>query len=432
MKRNAINILTSWKIKENRKPMLIYGARQVGKTWIMREFGKTAYNDYIYINLERNKLEFDLFTQDLDTSRIIKGIEIIAKKQITHDTLIIIDEIQANPNAITSLKYFCEEKPDLHIIAAGSLLGVTLHDGVSYPVGKVDTMSLYPLNFYEFLLAIGEKQLAQLIISNDFEMVNIFNDKLTQYLKEYMYIGGMPEVVQNYVNNRDFYKVREIQLEILDAYHKDLSKHVPKNILPKVNIVWDAIVAQLSKDNKKFIYSEIQKGSRAKDYENAIEWLKNAGLIYTVNDISKPFLPIKSYYKNGFKIFMLDVGLLSATAGITAKTILDNNKLFVEFKGAIAEQYVLQELKTITNIDIGYWTSNATAEVDFLVQIMDKVIPLEVKSSINLRSKSLHTYIDKYKPDIAVRSSLSSYKVTQNIYDVPLSIIGNLMLIIYD
>ena len=429
MKRLALQTLVDWKNKKNRKPLIINGARQVGKTWLMEEFGKNYYTEVLNINFEKNTRIRTLFEADLDPKRLMLGLEVEHGHKIdAENTLIIFDEIQAMPQAITSLKYFYEEIPQYHIIAAGSLLGVTLHSGVSYPVGKVDSMELYPLNFTEFLCALGEEQLAIQISENNLDMIAVFKDKLLDYLKQYMFIGGMPEVVKNFAKNKDFQEVRNIQNQILKDYRNDFSKHIPKTILPKVLLVWDAVPAQLSKENKKFIYNQVIEKGRAKDFEDAITWLNDSGLIYKVHRLSKPYLPITGYIEeNIFKLFLLDVGLLSAKSKLDLRLLLEGDALFTEFKGAIAEQYVLQELKSIRDVELSYWGNDTgSAEVDFVLQCASKVIPVEVKSGTNLKAKSLKTYMDKYSPTYAVRTSLADYKQTDNLYDIPLYMIENI------
>ena len=429
MKRRALQDMIKWKNNPTRKPLLLHGARQVGKTWLMEEFGRTCFTHVIYINFERNLHMRDLFGRgELDPQQLIQGIETEFNTKITApDTLLIFDEIQAAPLAITSLKYFYEETPQYHIIGAGSLLGVALHEGVSYPVGKVDSMTLYPLSFYEFLDALGETQLHELLVRQQWKLLAVFKEKLLTYLKEYMIVGGMPEVVAAFVAHRDFQKVRKLQKQILDAYEKDFSKHVPKDVLPKVQAVWHSISSQLSKENKKFQYSLIEANSRAKQFEDAIEWLLNSGLIYKVTKVTKPALPLIGYtHASIFKLFMLDIGLLSAMSGLKIQILLEGDKLFTEFKGALTEQYVLQELMGLQDITIMYWGNDTgLAEVDFLVQYDGQIIPIEVKASVNLRAKSLKTYIDKYHPTVALRTSQADYKQTDSLYDIPLFMISN-------
>ena len=423
MKRKLLENLIEWKNRKAHKPLILEGARQVGKTWLMQEFGKTHYKKVAYINFDRNLKMRETFETDLDTKRLITAIGLDAEFKITpKDTLIIFDEIQECPRAITSLKYFNEDAPEYDIIAAGSLLGVAHHTGTGFPVGKVEFLRLYPLSFTEFLDAIGKEQYVELIEKQDFEMIKIFCNKFEDLIKQYCYIGGMPEVVQNFVNNKDFNQVRTIQKRILVAYERDFSKHIPANTVEKARMLWNSIPTQLAKENKKFIYNAIKKGARAKEFETALTWLRNNGLIYQVHKITKPGLPIGAYADlDAFKLFILDVGLLGALSGLEAKTILGKYEIFQEFKGAIAEQYVLQQFKTIDDMPIYYWTNETSrSEVDFVIQRESKIIPVEVKAATNLKARSLKIYMEQFKPELAIRTSLADYKKTENLLDIPL------------
>lgn len=423
MKRKLLENLIEWKNRKAHKPLILEGARQVGKTWLMREFGKTQYKKVAYINFDRNLKMRETFETDLDTKRLITAIGLDAEFKITpEDTLIIFDEIQECPRAITSLKYFNEDAPEYDIIAAGSLLGVAHHTGTGFPVGKVEFLRLYPLSFMEFLEAMDKEQYVELIEKQDFEMIKIFSNKFEDLLKQYCYIGGMPEVVQNFINNGDFNQVRTIQKRILAAYERDFSKHIPANTVEKARMLWNSIPTQLAKENKKFIYNAIKKGARAKEFETALTWLRNNGLVYQVHKITKPGLPISAYADlDAFKLFVLDVGLLGALSGLEAKTILGKYEIFQEFKGAIAEQYVLQQFKTIDDMPIYYWTNETSrSEVDFIIQRESKVIPVEVKAATNLKARSLKIYMEQFKPKLAIRTSLADYKKTENLVDIPL------------
>lgn len=423
MKRYALQQLKDWKENKQRKPLMIYGARQVGKTWLMTEFGKTEFPDFICINLEKNSRMAALFESTLDPSVLLRGMEMETHKKITPETLIILDEIQACPKAITSLKYFCEDFPDYHIVAAGSLLGVALHKGVSFPVGKVESLNMYPLTFCEFLDAIGEEQLCEAINGRQFDILKAFRDKLTDYLKTYFYVGGMPEVVSDFVANRDYQKVRTIQNRILNDYKQDFSNHIPDNMRDKVTKLWDSVPQQLAKENKKFVYKDISgTNPRSKEYDPAVEWLKDSGLIYKICRVSKPSLPMEAYRQdNIFKLYVSDIGLLGAKSKMDVRVLLEGAQVFTEFKGAMTEQFVLQELKTNADIDMAYWANeNGQAEIDFIVQTGTKIIPLEVKAGINLRAKSLSIYQEKFKPEKSVRTSLADYKQTGDLYDIPL------------
>lgn len=430
MKRKLLENLVEWKNRKTHKPLILEGARQVGKTWLMQKFGNTQYKKVAYINFDRNLKMRETFETDLDTKRLITAIGLDAEFKITpEDTLIIFDEIQECPRAITSLKYFNEDAPEYDIIAAGSLLGVAHHTGTGFPVGKVEFLRLYPLSFTEFLDAMGKEQYVELIEKQDFEMIKIFSNKFEDLLKQYCYIGGMPEVVQNFVNNGDFNQVRTIQKRILSAYERDFSKHIPANTVEKARMLWNSIPTQLAKENKKFIYNAIKKGARAKEFETALTWLRNNGLIYQVHKITKPGLPIGTYADlDAFKLFVLDVGLLGALSGLEAKTILGKYEIFQEFKGAIAEQYVLQQFKTIDDMPIYYWTNETSrSEVDFVIQRESKVIPVEVKAATNLKARSLKIYMEQFKPELAIRTSLADYKKTENLVDIPLyAIEGNI------
>ena len=395
MERNLFGKLEGWKNKKKRKPLIIQGARQVGKTWIMKEFGKRYFKDTIYINFDNNEVMKNVFEIDFDISRIISAIKIEYGKNFeVANTLIIFDEIQEAPKALASLKYFYENAPQYAIIAAGSLLGVALHQGTSFPVGKVDFMHLYPLNFSEFLRANGEENLAELLQSQDYQMINAYSVKYTELLKKYYYIGGMPEVVQTYLDTEDFNEVRKIQRDLLKYYEQDFSKHAPKDVIPRIRMVWNSIPAQLAKENRKFIYGSVREGARAKDFELAIQWLEDAGLIIKNYRVSKPGIPLIAYMElNNFKMFMLDVGLLGARADITAKVLLDGSRIFEEFKGALTEQFVAQQLKAADRELYYFSTKNSTGEIDFLIQQDMQCIPIEVKAEENLRAKSLRLFV---------------------------------------
>ena len=432
MKRFALDNLIKWKADEKKKPLIIRGARQVGKTWLMKEFGNRYYENTIYIGFDNNPAMKELFSRDLNVARIIKGIEMAWKTKINPDnTLLIFDEVQEVPPALTSLKYFNENAPEYQIVAAGSLLGVALHHGTSFPVGKVDFMDLYPLSFKEFLCAAGSDNLAECLSERDYEMAGIFKHDFIDRLKEYYYVGGMPEVVNDFVQNRDFDSVRDIQSKILLAYELDFSKHAPNNEVPRIRMLWNSIPAQLAKENKKFIYGLIREGARARDYELALLWLSDCGLIHKLSRISKPYMPLKAYEDmKAFKLFMLDVGLLSALTGLDITTLLKGNDVFTEFKGALTEQFVIQQLKPLKNLPLYYWTNDrGNAEIDFVAQSGAKIIPIEAKASINLRAKSLKVYRENFKPEIAVRVSMADYKEQEGLIDLPLYAIeeiGNL------
>ena len=429
MQRYALKHLIDWKNKKNHKPLVIQGARQVGKTWLMQEFGKKYYEQVAYINFDVDLKSREIFDVDYDTERLIMDIGLATKTKINaENTLIIFDEIQECPRALTSLKYFREKAPQYDIIVAGSLLGVACHEGTGFPVGKVSFMNLFPLSFEEFLLAMGEERFVELLNKKDFKTIKLFNNKYEKLLKQYCYIGGMPEIVQDFVENKDFESVRNLQKEILSAYEEDFTKHIPTNTVAKIRLLWKSIPAQLSKENKKFIYGAAKEGARARDFEAALSWLINSGLVYRVNKITKPDLPITAYEDfNSFKLFVLDVGLLGAMTDLQADTIIDGNRIFEEFKGAIAEQYVLQQFKTIKDLPVYYWSNETSrAEIDFVIQIKSDVVPVEVKAERNLQAKSLKVYMEKFKPNYAIRTSMADYKKTDNLIDLPLYTIENI------
>ena len=423
MYRIAMEQLLKWKSNTRRKPLIIEGARQVGKTWLMKEFGKQAYDSTVYINFDSNSQMAALFAADLDVKRLIFGLELYSGQTLDPDhTLLIFDEVQEVPRALTSLKYFCEDAPQYHIICAGSLLGIALHEGTSFPVGKVDFLKLYPLSFKEFLMATGKERYAELLNSGDFSLITSFKQTYIDALKYYYFVGGMPEAVQCFAEDSDFAEVRVIQKRILAAYEQDFSKHAPNEIVPKIRMLWNSIPSQLAKENKKFLYGLVREGGRAKEYETAIMWLIDCGLVHKVSRVNAAGIPLKAYEDlKAFKLFIVDVGLLSCMVGLNSRTILDGNALFVEFKGALTEQYVCQQLKTVEDLGLYYYTNDrGSCEVDFIVDTSSQIIPVEVKAEINLRAKSLKTYCEKYKPEIAVRTSMADFKKEDWLINLPL------------
>lgn len=429
MYRLAIKKLKEWKNKEDRKPMILMGARQVGKTWIMKEFGKNEYAKVAYISFYNNDRMNDVFDMDFDVDRIIMNLNIESGVTITpNDTLIILDEIQNAPKALESLKYFCEEANEYHVIAAGSLLGVAVHENVSFPVGKVDMLDLYPFSFREFLLAMDEKSLIMALDTKDFSIIDNFSDKLLFWLKNYYYIGGMPAVVDSFRRNKDYVKARQIQKDILRQYEQDFGKHVDAKNLPRIRMVWQSIPIQLAKENKKFFFGQIKKGARSSDFEIAIQWLMDSGLIYKVNRVNEPHMPLKAYINmSAYKLFILDIGLLGALSDLPAKTILEKNEIFVEFKGAFTEQYVLQQLICDTQYTPYYYgTDKSTFEQDFMIQMEDKIVPIEVKAEGNIRSQSLKVYCEKYHPKKAVRFSTLKYMDQGWMVNIPLYAVSTL------
>ena len=429
MYREKMKELEEWKNSKDRMPLIIRGARQVGKTWIMKEFGKNNYKKVAYVNFDGNTRMVRLFEGDFDIDRIIQGLKIETQVDIdSENTLLIFDEIQEVPKALTSLKYFCENARQYHILAAGSLLGVALHEGTSFPVGKVDFIDLYPLNFHEFLIAKGEEKLVNILNEKDWDLINIFKDKFISYLREYYFIGGMPAAVNKYIETKDYKKVRNVQLKLLQAYEEDFSKHAPNDIVPRLKMLWNSIPAQLAKENKKFIYGLIKEGARAKEYELALSWLIDCGLVYKIDRVTKPNIPLIAYQDtSAFKLYVLDIGILGAMTRINEKILLEGNEIFTEFKGSFTEQFVLTELKSNKDIPIFYWSAEkATAEIDFLIQLGTSVIPIEVKASENLQAKSLKTFIEKYKTTKNVRTSMSNYRKEEKLINIPLYSIGNI------
>lgn len=422
MKRNAIKELYEWKENNGRKPLVILGARQVGKTWLMKEFGKEAYKKCAYVNFEDNDDLRGMFEHDFDIQRIIANLQWTTGVTIDEDTLIILDEIQEAPRGITALKYFQEKAPQYHVIAAGSLLGIAMHKNDSFPVGKVDFMHLYPLSFYEFLNAIGEKKMVDLLQAKDWTMLTMVRAKFEERLRQYYFVGGMPAAVLAFVNDGDLNKVRTIQKSIIEAYERDFSKHAPAIEVPRIRMVWHSIPSQLSKENRKFIYGMIKEGARAKDFELAIEWLKDAGLIYKVNRCKKAQLPLAAYEDfSAFKMFLSDIGLMGAMSNIPVQSLLNGNMLFSDFKGALTEQFVLQQMKTNQSLSIYYWSAdNSRGEIDFLVQQEEKVIPIEVKAEENLQAKSLRMFVERNPGLKGCRFSMSPYREQDWLVNYPL------------
>jgi len=429
MKRLKLDELVAWKSAKSRKPLILRGARQVGKTWLMKEFGAREYQQTVYVNFEKSPRLQTLFNDDFDLQRIIIALQAETGQIIDADnTLLIFDEVQAAPKAITALKYFEEDAPQFQIIAAGSLLGVALHSDISFPVGKVEFMDLYPMNFREFLMANGENGLLQVLGTNDWNLIATFKSRFIDRLRQYYFVGGMPEAVAKFVETGSFVEVRNIQKQILIAYEQDFSKHPPVSIVPRIRMLWNSIPAQLAKENRKFIYGLIKEGSRARDYELALAWMIDCGQVHKVNRISRPGIPLKAYEDfSAFKLFLVDTGLLAAMGEVDPKTLLEGNALFSEFKGAITEQFVMQELLSAGAFSIYYWSAErSTAEVDFMVQYNRMIAPVEVKAEENLQSKSLKSYHQKYNPPLSLRFSMSDYRHQDWMINVPLYAVGAL------
>ncbi|MBK7810827.1 MAG: ATP-binding protein [Saprospiraceae bacterium] len=421
MYRLFIEKLENWKQFKMRKPLIIQGARQVGKTWIMKEFGKSHFEKIAYINFESNVQLKSIFKDDFDIQRILMVFEIETGVTIhPSNTLIILDEIQEADKALTALKYFYENAPEYYIIAAGSLLGVSLQKNSTFPVGKVDLLQLYPMSLEEFLINSNEKVLVNALKEKNWKVIKPFHEKLTQYLRLYYFIGGMPEAVRTYLDTKNLDQVRMVQQNIIIGYQNDFAKYAPIEIVPKIRLVWDSILAQLAKENKKFIYGQLKKGARAKEFESAINWLTNAGLLIKCMKVSKPIIPLVSYADyDVFKLYLLDIGLLNAMANLSEKILLNKNQILIEFKGALTEQFVCQEL--FINDSVYYWTAqNATAEVDFILQKDNEILPIEVKAEENLKAKSLKVFVESFNPGNAIRTSMGFYRKESWMENIPL------------
>lgn len=422
MERSIYSSLKKWKESPTRKPLILQGARQVGKTYILKEFGAREYSEVVYINCDDNNDMQNMFV-DYDIDRIIRSLSAISGISIKPSTtLLILDEIQEVERGLASLKYFCEKAPEYHVAVAGSLLGITLHEGTSFPVGKVDMLYMYPMDFEEFLLAMGKEQLVEMLRSNSWAALTPLRGMLTELLRQYYFVGGMPEAVKTYVERGDIWEVRSIHSKIIDAYRNDMSKHVPKQQVQRINMVWNSIPSQLARDNKKFIYGALRKGARANDFEIAIQWLVDSGLVHKVHRISKPVVPLKFYEDmSSFKLFLLDCGLLGALSETPPEQILIGDNVFEEYKGAFTENYVLQQLKSLPRTFVYYYSNdNSTLEIDFVVQHEAHVIPIEVKAEENLRAKSLRQFVTDNAGLHGVRFSMSDYREQDWLTNVPL------------
>lgn len=422
MERSIYSSLKKWKESPTRKPLILQGARQVGKTYILKEFGAREYSEVVYINCDDNNDMQNMFV-DYDVDRIIRSLSAISGVSIKPSTtLLILDEIQEVERGLASLKYFCEKAPEYHVAVAGSLLGITLHEGTSFPVGKVDMLYMYPMDFEEFLLAMGKELLVELLRSNSWATLTPLRGMLTELLRQYYFVGGMPEAVKTYVERGDIWEVRSIHSKIIDAYRNDMSKHVPKQQVQRINMVWNSIPSQLARDNKKFIYGALRKGARANDFEIAIQWLVDSGLVHKVHRISKPIVPLKFYEDMAsFKLFLLDCGLLGALSETPPEQILIGDNVFEEYKGAFTENYVLQQLKSLPRTFVYYYSNdNSTLEIDFVVQHEAHVIPIEVKAEENLRAKSLRQFVTDNSGLHGVRFSMSDYREQDWLTNVPL------------
>lgn len=427
MKRKIYSKLIEWKESSSHKPLILNGVRQCGKTYIMKEFGKNEFQTFAYVNCDRNENLHQIFEGGFNISKIIRGISALSGVDIIPGkTLIFLDEVQSFPLVLESLKYFCEDAPDYHVAVAGSLLGIALHSGVSFPVGKVQTMKLYPMDFEEFLMAKGEQQLLRIMHDHDFDLLTALHEKCKDLLRQYYYVGGMPEVVKSYIDNGQLKPVRAIQNEILSNYAGDFSKHAPYQEVPRISMVWQSILGQLSRENKKFIYGALKKGGRAKEFEVAIQWLVDAGLVYKVNKCTKPQLPLKFYEDfTAFKLYLCDCGLMGAMADTAAKDVLIGDSVFTEYKGAFTEQYVLQQILSSGISDIYYYSADdSRMEMDFLMQREGALLPVEVKGGTSIKSNSLHNYLMEHPGIQAIRYSMLPYKKQDFLTNIPLYAVG--------
>jgi len=395
----------------------------------MKEFGRTAYENTVYVNFENNKRMEELFSNDFNIDRIIMGLELYSGQKIDPEkTLLIFDEVQEVPKALTSLKYFNENAPQYNIVCAGSLLGIALHQGTSFPVGKVEFLDLYPLCFFEFMSAMGKERFVEVLVNGDFEAAHTFRQEYVDLLKQYYFIGGMPEAVVRFSENKDWGEARGVQERILAAYEQDFSKHAPSEVVPRIRMIWNSIPSQLARENKKFVYGLLREGARAREYELALLWLVDCGLVYKVHRVNTPQVPLKSYMDlSAFKLFVIDVGLLSCMAGLRRDVLLDGNALFKEFKGALTEQYVMQQMNPQKHLSAYYWTNERhTSEIDFIISDGQAVVPLEVKAEVNLQSKSLKSFRDRFAPTLSVRTAMTNYKKEKWLLNLPLYAIGTL------
>lgn len=425
MKRNVLQNLIAWKNKPSakRKPLILEGARQTGKTWLARELGRTEFDEYVEINFEDNEQFRSLFEMDFDIERILMALRSVTGKKILQGkTLIFFDEIQYARRGLLSLKYFGDKAPEYHVIAAGSLLGVVDHKDDSFPVGKVEFERIYPLSYEEFLMALGKDGLVQMLHSMDWDLINSFSSQYIELLRQYYYVGGMPEAVRTFVEEKDYVAVRKVQLGLLESYQKDFSKHPPQEIVKRMILLWNTIPSQLAKENKKFVYTAVRPSARARDFETSIQWLCDAGVAYKVTRVRAGELPLTGFEDaDAFKMYVLDVGLHGAMTGLDAKSLISGNEFFKQYKGALTEQFVLQQLVLFDEIKIHYWTPDeGIAEVDFVVQLNGSIVPIEVKAEVNLKAKSLAQFIKRYNTPNVIRTSLEKYFKGEKITNVPL------------
>lgn len=431
MDRDLMNDLKEWKSMPHRQPLVLQGARQVGKTWLLYEFGRQSFNNVVYANFDEDPTLRAIFSEGYDLNNILRGLQATTHEEIVPGkTLVIFDEVQQCPNALTSLKYFDENMPELAIAAAGSLLGLTVHEGTGFPVGKVTMRHLYPLTFFEYLDAQGEQSLREILTTGNVPLMRAFASKLKAHLRNYYYVGGMPQAVNTFIQTGNYDAVRRTQNDILEGYRLDLSKHIDGRKLGAALALLEAIPSQLSKENKRLVFGQVREGARGRDFEHALTWLEQAGIVTIVRRITVPRLPLNAYYAAGerraFKLFLVDIGLLGAMSKLRARTILEGNEIFIEFKGALTEQYACQQLVTGCGLQPFYWSApKGQAEVDFVVQADDVIYAIETKAEINLRAKSLRTFHNKYPQARAVRLSLADYKQADDLVDVPLYAMQN-------
>ena len=432
MKRFSIKSLEEWKDNPRRKPLVMSGARQVGKTWLLKEFGKTRFDNLAYVNFDKDESAGALFDGGFDFKRLIAGLQTICNTEITPgNTLVVLDEIQLCPNALRSLKYWNEDAPEYHVAAAGSLIGLAMMEGTGFPVGKTHSMTLHPMSFPEFLTATGDEKLSEIVVSGDLTLANVFHETLCSRLKDYLFVGGMPAAVAAFADGRSFAAARVEQEDILADYDRDFGKHAPKEILPRIRAVWRSLPAQLGKEDKRFIASEVKGDgaarTRSRDVKDPLEWIEAAGLAHRVWNVTKPNLPLDSCRNHLFKLFGVDVGLLAAQSRLAPRTVVEGSRVFTEFKGALTEQYVQQELRASAGLVPFFWAApGSQAEVDFLVESDGGVVPVEAKAERNLRAKSLRVFRDRFAPTLSVRTSLSAYERQDGLVNLPLYAIGSL------
>lgn len=428
MKRQAIETLKAWKDAPHRKPLLLDGARQTGKTWLLKEFGQTCFRNMVYVSLDKSKAMRESFALDSDAHRLLEDLSLASGTRIVPgETLVVVDEIQTSSAAITALKYFCEDTPEVAVAAAGSLLGLSANWGSGFPVGKTETVRLWPMTFAEFLEAVGEEGLAERLAALDWDTLGRFGERMERRVRQYAFVGGMPAAVEAFAAGADWAGARQEQRRILTDYRRDFAKHAPREVVEKIRMVWDSVPRQLGRENQKFVFSAVREGGRGRDFEEAIEWLRDAGLVSKVQAVSKPGMPLAAYTTSGFKVFGLDVGLLGAQCGLEPAALLEGNRVFTEFKGALAEQFAQQELRAAGGFEPFYWGApNGASEVDFVVESSRGPVPVEVKAERNLQAKSLRVYMDKFAPEVAVKTSMAAYRWNNSLLSLPLYGLGRL------